>query len=70
MKSIGLRSKAPILQKTAKRNIVRHPVKLSDILDKINYSSVLTDERNDASVTEQEAMYILFLLNDGVSKVW
>ena len=70
MKSIGLHSKAPILQKTAKRNIVRHPVKLSDILDKINYSSVLTDERTDASVTEQEAMYILFLLNDGVSKVW
>ena len=70
MKSIGLRSKAPILQKTAKRNIVRHPVKLSDILDKINYSSVLTDERTDASVTEQEAMYILFLLNDGVPKVW
>ena len=70
MKSIGLRSKAPILQKTARTNIVRHPVKLSDILDKINYSSVLTDERTDASVTEQEAMYILFLLNDGVPKVW
>ena len=70
MKSIGLRSKAPILQKTAKRNIVRHPVKLSDILDKINYSSVLTDDRTDASVSEQEAMYILFLLNDGVPKVW
>ena len=27
-----LRSNAPILQKTAKRNIVRHPAKLSNIL--------------------------------------
>ena len=32
MKSIGLRSNAPILQKTAKRNIVRHPAELSNIL--------------------------------------
>ena len=28
----ALRSNAPILQKTAKRNIVRHPAKLSKIL--------------------------------------
>ena len=48
---------------------MRHPVKLSDILDKINYFSVLTDERTDASVTEQEAMYILFLSKDEVPKV-
>ena len=38
-------------------------------LDKINYFPVLTDGSTDASVTEQEAMYILFL-NDGVPKVW
>ena len=37
-------------------------------LDKINYFPVLTDGSIDASVTEQEAMYILFL-NDGVPKV-
>ena len=36
--------------------------------DKINYFSVLTDGSTDASVTEQEGMYILFL-NDGVPKV-
>ena len=36
---------------------------------KINYFSILTDGSTDASVTEQEAMYIL-LLNDGVPKVW
>ena len=34
-------------------------------VDKINYFSILTDGSTDASVTEQEAMYIL-LLNDGV----
>ena len=28
-----LRSNAPLIQKTAKRNIVRHPAKLSNILD-------------------------------------
>ena len=38
-------------------------------LDKINYFSVLTDGSTDASITEQEAMYIL-LLNDGVPKAW
>ena len=32
MKSIGVRSGAPILQKTAKIVIVRHPAKLSYIL--------------------------------------
>ena len=37
-------------------------------LDKINYFSVFSDGSTDASVTEQEAMYILFL-NDGVPKV-
>ena len=37
-------------------------------LDKINYFSILTDGSTDVSVTEQEAMYILFL-NDGVPKV-
>ena len=42
--------------------------KISFPLDKINYFSVLTDGSIDASVTEQEAMYILFL-NDGAPKV-
>ena len=32
MKSTALRSNAPISQKTAKRNIVRHPAELSNIL--------------------------------------
>ena len=37
MKQQALRSNAPILQKAAKRSIVQHPAKLSNILGSINY---------------------------------
>ena len=37
-------------------------------LDKVHYYSILTDGSTDSSVTEQEAMYILFL-HDGIPKV-
>ena len=36
MKSIGVKLQRTFLQKTAKRNIVRHPAKLSNILGLAN----------------------------------
>ena len=41
---------------------------LKDDISKINYYSVLTDGSTDSSVTEQEAIYVLFL-HDGRPKV-
>ena len=44
MKSTGVKLQRTILQKTVKRNIVRHPAELSNILDGIKWNIGITSD--------------------------
>ena len=63
-----LRSNAPILQKTAKRNIVRHPSKLSNILVimKLKQNEQLAEELHKPVIRKFYKRKVDFSLKDNI----